>query len=172
MFGQLFATYLAALRRLLIPFSPCVRATGYCRAMAQCALQRHSAGHSARYGSGSWVCNPVLISRAKTPISLKFQLLPAPQVTLPMSGKIANILGPHYGWSLWKNEDLVTDLVEFFAQGLPSKGLCGPSWKKRSLCLKQRRSAAGPRLPTAVGGGLCPAPEDSEEKVLLRALCM
>ena len=38
---------------------PCVRATGYCRAMAQCALQRHSAGHSARYGSVSLVCNPM-----------------------------------------------------------------------------------------------------------------
>ena len=38
---------------------PCVRATGYCRAMAQCALQNYSAQHSARYGSGSWVCNPM-----------------------------------------------------------------------------------------------------------------
>ena len=37
----------------------CVRATGYCRAMAQCALQNYSAQHSARYGSGSWVCNPM-----------------------------------------------------------------------------------------------------------------
>ena len=34
---------------------PCVRATGYCRAMAQCALQNYS----AHYGSGSWVCNPM-----------------------------------------------------------------------------------------------------------------
>ena len=34
-----------------------------------------------------------------------------------MSGKIANILGPHYGWSLWKNEDLLADLVEFFCSG-------------------------------------------------------
>ena len=33
-----------------------------------------------------------------------------------MSGKIANILGPH-GWSLWKNEDLLADLVEFFSSG-------------------------------------------------------
>ena len=40
-------------------FVPCVRATGYCRAMAQCALQNYSAQHSARYGSGSWVCNPM-----------------------------------------------------------------------------------------------------------------
>ena len=87
--------------------------------MAQCALQNYSAQHSARYGSGSWVCNPmhVLISRAKTPIFLKFQMLPAPHVTLSMSGKIANILGPHYGWSLWKNEDLLADLVEFFCSG-------------------------------------------------------
>ena len=38
---------------------PCVRATGYCRAMAQCALQNYSAQHSSRYGSGSWVCNPM-----------------------------------------------------------------------------------------------------------------
>ena len=38
---------------------PCVRATGYCRVMAQCALQNYSAQHSARYGSGSWVCNPM-----------------------------------------------------------------------------------------------------------------
>ena len=38
---------------------PCVRATGYCRAMAQCALQNYSAQNSARYGSGSWVCNPM-----------------------------------------------------------------------------------------------------------------
>ena len=38
---------------------PCVRATGYCRAMAQCALQNYSAQYSARYGSGSWVCNPM-----------------------------------------------------------------------------------------------------------------
>ena len=44
-------------------------------------------------------------------------MLLAPQVTLPMSGKIANILGPHYGWSLWKNEDLLADLVEFFCSG-------------------------------------------------------
>ena len=34
-----------------------------------------------------------------------------------MLGKIANILGPHYGWSLWKNEDLLADLVEFFCSG-------------------------------------------------------
>ena len=38
---------------------PCMRATGYCRAMAQCALQNYSAQHSARYGSGSLVCNPM-----------------------------------------------------------------------------------------------------------------
>ena len=38
---------------------PCVRATGYCRAMDQCAPQRHSARHNTRYGSGSWVCNPM-----------------------------------------------------------------------------------------------------------------
>ena len=38
---------------------PCVRATGYCRAMAQCALQNSSAQHSARHGSRSWVCNPM-----------------------------------------------------------------------------------------------------------------
>ena len=44
-------------------------------------------------------------------------MLPAPHVTLSMSGKIANILGPHYGWSLWKNEDLLADLVEFFCSG-------------------------------------------------------
>ena len=44
-------------------------------------------------------------------------MLPAPHVTLLMSGKIANILGPHYGWSLWKNEDLLADLVEFFCSG-------------------------------------------------------
>ena len=44
-------------------------------------------------------------------------MLPAPQVTLPMSGKIANILGPQYGWSLWKNEDLLADLLEFFCSG-------------------------------------------------------
>ena len=42
-----------------LPTFPCVRATGYCRAMAQCALQNYSAQHSARYGSGSWVCNPM-----------------------------------------------------------------------------------------------------------------
>ena len=41
-------------------------------------------------------------------------MLPAPHVTLSMSGKIASILGPHYGWSSWKNEDLLADLVEFF----------------------------------------------------------
>ena len=35
----------------------CVRATGYCRAMAQCSLQNYSARHGARYSSGSWVCN-------------------------------------------------------------------------------------------------------------------
>ena len=40
-------------------YLPCVRATGYCRAMAQCALQNYSAQHSARYGSGSWICNPM-----------------------------------------------------------------------------------------------------------------
>ena len=40
-------------------------------------------------------------------------MLPAPQVTLSMSEKIASILGPQYGWSLWKNEDLLADLVEF-----------------------------------------------------------
>ena len=34
-----------------------------------------------------------------------------------MSGKIANILGPHYGWSLWNNEELLADLVEFFCSG-------------------------------------------------------
>ena len=44
-------------------------------------------------------------------------MLPARHVTLSMSGKIANILGPHYGWSLWKNEDLLADLVEFFCSG-------------------------------------------------------
>ena len=44
-------------------------------------------------------------------------MLPAPQVTLPMSRKIANILGPHYGWSLWKKEDRLADLVEFFCSG-------------------------------------------------------
>ena len=44
-------------------------------------------------------------------------MLPATHVTLSMSGKIANILGPHYGWSLWKNEDLLADLVEFFCSG-------------------------------------------------------
>ena len=44
-------------------------------------------------------------------------MLPAPHVTLSMSGKIASILGPHYGWSLWKNEDLLADLVEFFCSG-------------------------------------------------------
>ena len=44
-------------------------------------------------------------------------MLPAPHVTLSMSGKIANILGPHYGWSLWKNEDLLADLVVFFCSG-------------------------------------------------------
>ena len=44
-------------------------------------------------------------------------MLPAPQVTLSMSGKIASILGPHYGWSLWKNEDLLANLVEFFCSG-------------------------------------------------------
>ena len=44
-------------------------------------------------------------------------MLPAPPVTLPMSGKIANILGPHYGWSLWKKEDLLADLVECFCSG-------------------------------------------------------
>ena len=38
---------------------PCVRATGYSRSMAQCALQNYSAQHSARYGLGSWVCNPM-----------------------------------------------------------------------------------------------------------------
>ena len=41
-------------------------------------------------------------------------MLPAPHVTLSVSGKIASILGPHYGWSLWKNEVLLADLVEFF----------------------------------------------------------
>ena len=34
-----------------------------------------------------------------------------------MSEKIANIVGPHYGWSLWKKEDLLADLVEFFCSG-------------------------------------------------------
>ena len=34
-----------------------------------------------------------------------------------MSGKIANISGPHYGWSPWKNEDLLADLVDFFCSG-------------------------------------------------------
>ena len=51
-------------------------------------------------------------------------MLPAPQVTSPKSGKIANLLGPHYGWSLWKNEDLLADLVEFF---------CSRSAVQRSL---------------------------------------
>ena len=41
-------------------------------------------------------------------------MLPAPHVTLSLSGEIASIFGPHYGWSLWKNEDLLADLVEFF----------------------------------------------------------
>ena len=41
------------------PPLPCVRATGYCTAMAQCALKNYSARHSARYSSGSWVCNPM-----------------------------------------------------------------------------------------------------------------
>ena len=87
--------------------------------MAQCAPQNYSACHSVRYGSGSWVCNPMSKKkrRAKTPIFLKFQMLLAPHVTLSMSGKIANILGPHYGWSLWKNEDLLADLVEFLCSG-------------------------------------------------------
>ena len=40
-------------------FFPCVRATGYCRARARCALQNYSVQHSARYGSGSWVCKPM-----------------------------------------------------------------------------------------------------------------
>ena len=44
-------------------------------------------------------------------------MLPTPHVTLFMSGRIANILGLHYGWSLWKNEDLLADLVEFFCSG-------------------------------------------------------
>ena len=38
-------------------------------------------------------------------------------MTLSMSGKIGNILGPHYGWSLWKNENLLADLVDFFCSG-------------------------------------------------------
>ena len=38
-------------------------------------------------------------------------------MTPSMSEKIANILGPHYGWSLWKNEDLLAELVELFCSG-------------------------------------------------------
>ena len=28
-----------------------------------------------------------------------------------------HFFGPHYGWSLWKNEDFLADLVEFFCSG-------------------------------------------------------
>ena len=38
---------------------PYLRATVYRRAMAQFALQNYRAQHSALYGSGSWVCNPM-----------------------------------------------------------------------------------------------------------------
>ena len=34
-----------------------------------------------------------------------------------MSAKTANIFGPHYGWSLWKNEDLLADLLDFLCSG-------------------------------------------------------
>ena len=57
-------------------------------------------------------------------------MLPAPHVTLSMSGKIARILGFHYAWSLSKNEDLFADLVEFF---------CSGSAVQRSLWAKLKR---------------------------------
>ena len=103
-------------------------------------------------------------------------MLPAPQVTLSMSRKIANILGPQYGWSLWKNEDLLADLVEFFCSGSAVQRSLWAKLEKRvpvsEAEKKRRRTEAANAFTPLVGGGLGPAPEDSEKKVLLRALCM
>ena len=82
-------------------------------------------------------------------------MLPAPQVTLPMSGKIANILGPHYGWFLWKNEDLLADLVEFFCSGSPVQRSLWAKLEKRvpvSEAEKKRRrtEAANAVTPLSV----------------------
>ena len=60
-----------------------------------------------------------------------------------MSGKIANILGPHYGWSLWKNEDLLADLVDFFCSGSAVQRSSWAKVEKRvpvSEAQKKRRS--------------------------------
>ena len=82
-------------------------------------------------------------------------MLPAPQVTLSMSGKIANILGPHYGWSSWKNEDLLADLVEFFCSGSAVQRSLWPKLEKRvpvSEAEKKRRrtEAANAVTPLSV----------------------
>ena len=73
-------------------------------------------------------------------------MLPALQVTLSMSEKIANILGFHYGWSLWKNEDLPADLVEFFCSGYAvQRSLWAKLEKRVPVCeaeKKHRRTEA------------------------------
>ena len=82
-------------------------------------------------------------------------MLPAPHVTLSMSGKIASILGPDYGWSLWKNEDLLADLVEFF---------CSESAVQRSLWAKLEKrvpvsEAEKKRRRTEVANAVTPLSE-------------
>ena len=70
-------------------------------------------------------------------------MLPAPQVTLPMSGKIANILGPEYGWSWWNNEDLLADRVEFFCSGsVVQRSMWAKSWAVSEAEKKRRRTEA------------------------------
>ena len=67
---------------------------------------------------------------------------PAPQVTLSMSGKIANILGPNYGSSLWKNEHFLADLVELFCSGFAVQRSLWAKLEKRvpvSEAKKKRR---------------------------------
>ena len=82
-------------------------------------------------------------------------MLPAPQVTLSMSRKIVNILGPHYGWSLWKNEDLLADLLEFFCLGSAVQRSLSAKLEKRvrvSKAEKKRRrtEAANAVTPLSV----------------------
>ena len=72
------------------------------------------------------------------PIFLKFQMLPAPHVTLSMSGNIASILSPHYGWSLWKNEDLLADLVDFFCSGSAVQRSLWAKLEKRVLVSEEK----------------------------------
>ena len=105
-------------------------------------------------------------------------MLPAPHVTLSMSEKrLPAFLGRHYGWYLWKNEDLLADLVEFFCPGSAVQRSLWARLERRDPVseaekTRRRTEAANAVTHTPVDGGLGPAPEDSKKKVLLRALCM